>query len=93
MLAALRDVRNGGMASAAQEEEVTGRAAAAAEAETPATTGGTATSDDTPLSFSSLTPGQKQAALQLLFSRLRDEVVFVSPRRGRGSREQEEEVE
>ena len=82
VLAALRDVRSGAFLGGPGEKGEArgggGGAAGASAAE--ATSAASATNDSAPLSYSSLTPRQKEAALQLLFSRLRD-VVFVPGRR------------
>lgn len=79
VLAALRDVRGGGAKEEGNAESGTAAAAAALDGSAEAAAEAAA-----PLSFSSLTPRQKEAALQLLFSRLRN-VVFVPGRSGRRS--------
>ena len=77
VLAALRDVRRGEGRMAGEEEEEGTEAGA-----TP--NDSAAAPEAAPLSYSSLTPGQKEAALQLLFSRLRNVVFFPRSRRSSG---------
>lgn len=84
VLAALREVRGGGggggEAKGAEEGEERG--------EREATNNASSSAPAAPLSYSSLTPRQKEAALQLLFLRLRD-AVFVP----KGGVEEEERGE